>query len=184
MEEIKLYKAKTKAFKLLALTILFVVSGIWLITIDKSLVGWLCTLFFGLGIPIGIFHLFDKRPQVVINESGIWDRTMKQDIIKWEQINEAYPIDIHRQKFISLVVEDSFVFKQKQYKWAKKISDSIGAQRLNLSLGQLNINEIMLTNFINEMVNSDKSDRLNIIKRYSDKFCTRKKRVNSFFTVL
>jgi hypothetical protein len=169
MEEIKLYKTKTKAFKLLALTIPFVVGGIWLIMIDKDLVGWLSTLFFGLGIPVGIFHLFDKRPQIIINESGIWDRTTKQDIIKWEQITEAYPIDIHGQKFISLVVDDSFVFKQKQYKWAEKISDIVGVQRLNLSLGQLNINEMKLTEFIKEMINSDKSDRLDIIKRYFDK---------------
>jgi hypothetical protein len=164
MEEIKLYKAKTKAVKLLALTIPFVVGGIWLITIDKGLVGWLGTLFFGLGIPIGIFHLFDKRPQIIINESGIWDRTTKQDIIKWEQIIEAYPIDIHGQKFISLVVNDSFVFKQKQYKWAEKISNVIGVQRLNLSLGQLNINAMKLSEFIKEMINSDKSERPNIIR--------------------
>ncbi len=87
--------------------------------------------FFGLGLPVGLFQTFDKRPQIVITENGIWDRTTNQDEVKWEQIIEAYPLDIHGQKFISLVTDDTFVFKKNPYKWAAKINEFVGAQNLN-----------------------------------------------------
>ena len=28
--------------------------------------------FFGLGILIGLFHSFDRRAQIIINENGVW----------------------------------------------------------------------------------------------------------------
>jgi len=116
MIEAKLYKTTLKGLKIFALTIPFVVIGIWMITkadgsLTDRITGWFVTLFFGLGIPVGLFQLLDRRPQIIINENGIWDRTTNQDEVKWEQIQGAYPLDIYGQKFISLVVDDTFVFK-------------------------------------------------------------------------
>ena len=132
----------------------FVVMGLWMITdnpygITEYYMGWFCMCFFGLGIPVGLFQTFDRRPQIIINENGIWDRTTNQDEVKWEQIIEAHLLDIFEQKFISLVTDDTYVFKKNPYKWAEKINKEIGAQNLNLHLGQINIDELELTNFIN-----------------------------------
>lgn len=163
-----------KGLKVFALTILFLAIGIWMITkadsssIDR-IMGWLVTLFFGLGIPVGLFHLLDRRPQIIINENGIWDRTTNQDEVKWEQIQDAYPLNIYGQKFISLVVDDSFVFRQKQYKWVAKINEEIGAQRLNLHLGQLKMDENKMTAFIQEITETEKQNRPTIIKKYFDR---------------
>ena len=77
MTEVKLYKTTLKGLKIFALTIPFVIIGIWMIIKDESS-GWLITLFFGLGIPVGLSQLFDRRPQIIINENGIWDRTKNQ----------------------------------------------------------------------------------------------------------
>ena len=123
----------------------------------------------GLGIPVGLFQLFDKRPQIIINENGIWDRTTNQNEVKWEQIQGAYPLDIYGQEFISLVVDDTFVFKRKQYKWAAKINEAIGAQKLNLHLSQLRIDKNKMTSFIQEMTETEKRNRPSIIKKYFDK---------------
>jgi len=129
------------------------------------MMGWVSTCFFGLGIPIGLFQTFDKRPQIVITENGIWDRTTHQDEIKWEQIIEAYPIDIHGQKFISLVT----VFKKKTSRRAAAINQFIGAQKLNLRLGQINIDEIELTNFINQITKETIEERRRSIKNFKIK---------------
>lgn len=174
MTEVKLYKTTLKGLKIFALTIPFVVIGIWMITkTDSSLtdkvMGWFGTLFSGLGIVVGFFHLFDSRPQIIINENGIWDRTTNQDEVKWEQIQGAYPLDIYGQKFISLIVDATFVFKQKQYKWAAKINGAIGAQKLNLQLSQLKMDEKKMTTFIQEMTKAEKHNRSIIIKKYFDK---------------
>ena len=168
MTEVKLYKTPLKGLNIFALTIPFVIIGIWMITKDESS-GWLITLFFGLGIPVGLFQLFDKRPQIIINENGIWDRTTNQKEVKWEQIQGAYPLDIYGQEFISLVVDDTFVFKLKQYKWAAKINEAIGAQKLNLHLSQLRIDKNKMTSFIQEMTETEKRNRPSIIKKYFDK---------------
>ena len=168
MTEVKLYKTTLKGLRIFALTIPFVVIGIWMITNNESS-GWLVTLFFALGIPVGLFQIFDRRPQIIINENGIWDRTTNQDEVKWEQIQGAYPLDIYGQKFVSLVVDDTFVFKQKQYKWAAKISEAIGVQKLNLHLGQLKIDENKMTAFIQEMAETEIRDRPSIIKKHFDK---------------
>jgi len=171
MTEIKLYKTTTKGLKIIGMCLPFVVIGIWMITDNPNgsteyIMGWFGTCFFGIGIPIGLFQTFDKRPQIIINENGIWDRTTKQDEIKWEQIIEAYPLAIFGQKFISLVTDDTFVLKKKLYKWAAKINEEMGAQKLNLSLGQINVDECDLTNLINELNKAEKGERKNLIQSF------------------
>ena len=149
----------------------FVLMGFWMITDNpygttEYIIGWVDTCFFGLGILLGLFQTFDKRPQIVITEKGIWDRTSNQGEVKWEKIIEAYPLDIHGQKFISLVTDDTFVLKKKSYKWAAKINEFVGAQNLNLHLGQLNIDEIELTNFINDLCNENLDERRKLIRTF------------------
>lgn len=172
MTEIKLYKSSWKGIRVIALTLPFVVIGIWMISKEQKgtyeyIMGWLCVSFFGLGIPIGIFNLLDKRAQIIINENGIFDRTLKQGEIKWEQIIEAYPIDINNQKFISLVVDETFEFKKKQYKWMEKLNELVGAQKLNLNLSQIKIDETKLSELINKIRSSEKNERLNFIRTFS-----------------
>jgi len=174
MTEIKLYKTTTKGLKIIGMSLPFVVIGLWMITKEQIgtasyIMGWVCTCFFGLGFPVGLFQTFDKRLQIIITENGIWDRTTKQDEIKWEQIIEAYPLDIHGQKFISLVTDETFVFKKKPYKWAEKINEFVGAQNLNLHLGQINIDEIELTNFINQLTKETREERKKLVQNFKVK---------------
>ena len=122
--------------------------------------------FFGIGIPIGLFHLFDRRPQIIITESGIWDRTTNEGEIKWEQIKGAKLLNIHGQNFISLFVDDTFTFSKKQYKWAAKLNEEIGAQRLNLSLGQLKIDPIKLSDLLFQLTSTEKKERITVIRNY------------------
>lgn len=171
MTELKIYKTATKGLKLLGMSLPFVLLGVWMIFESKLgssdyIMGWIGTCFFGLGIPIGLIQLFDRRPQILINENGIWDRTTKQDVIKWEQIIDAYPLDIFDQKFVSIVSDDSFVFKKKTYKWATKLNRAIGAQNLNLHLGQTSVDENELTELIKNLAKAEKKSRREIIKSF------------------
>ena len=146
MLEIKLYKSPFKGLKLIALAISFVAIGIWMIMkepygTNDYILGWISISFFGLCIPLGLFNMFDKRPQIIITENGILDRTNNQDEIKWEQIKSACTLEIYKQKFISLLVDETFILKKKQFRWAAKINEVIGAQKVNLNLSTSSSND-------------------------------------------
>lgn len=152
--DIKLYKSPWKAIKLILLCSIFVVGGVFLLNSSDAprWAGWMSILFFGLGYPVGLFHLFDRRPQIIINEIGIFDRMAYRDFINWEVITGAYPMDIHNQKFICLIVDENYEPKIKKKEYIKKFNKDIGAQELNIALGQVQIDEIKLTQFILAMI--------------------------------
>ena len=133
---------------------------------DKFM-GWFGTIFFGLGIPVALFHLFDKRPQIIINDIGIFDRTTNQKTINWEIIENAYLANIHGQKFICLVVNEKFEPSKQKGKWFKRtvrLNKALGFQELNISLGQIKIDEAKLRDFILKMSQADHPQRKEILK--------------------
>ena len=171
MSEIKFYKSPWRSVQLLLLCSIFVASGIWMLTSSDAprWAGWLNALFFGLGIPIGLFHLFDRRPQIIINELGIFDRTAYTDFINWEVIRGAYPMNISGQKFICLIVNEEYEPSRKKGNFAKKLADfsrGIGAQELNISLGQVKVDEKKLNQFILEMIKLSPDIRKQKIQKF------------------
>ena len=151
----------------MALCTPFVVLGIFILG-KSPLVGWLSIGFFGLAYPLGIYNLLDKRPAIILNEIGIFDRSINKEFINWELIKEAYPINISRQKFICLVLDEKFKpSKQKGlfYKSASKLNEALGAQELNINLNQVQkIDEVKLTLFILKMSKANKTDRATHLK--------------------
>lgn len=172
MTEIKLHKRPLKGLKIIALALPLIAVCIWMILSEPSgsidnIIGWVGTCFFGLGIPVGLIHTFDRRAQIIITEEGIWDRTLKQDEIKWEQIQEAYPLDIIGQKFIPLIVDETFTPKKKLYKWAEELNEFLEGQQANLNISQLKIDAQEMTNFLNEIISTDKTERHKVIKKFA-----------------
>ncbi len=168
MNGIKFYRSPWKAVKLLALATPFVLIGIWLV--ERSLPGsrgfyaaWIAILFFGLGIAVGLFHLFDKRPQIVINENGLWARYTKQGLIEWEFITDAYLMNVYGQEFIPLILDKSFKIKSKHYKWAEWINKRLGAQRVNIHVDPIQVDPIKFAVFIRIMIQADEATRKEIV---------------------
>lgn len=164
MKEIKLYKSPLKAVRLILLSSIFVIGGILGINngFQPAWVNWLCICFFGLGYPVALFNLFDRRPKIIINELGIFDRAVHKDFINWEIIRGAYIIDIHRQKFICLVVDEEFKPSRKKSKFSRKIAalnEAIGAQELNINLSEIKIDVNRFAEFILLMRNATKPER-------------------------
>ena len=169
MKEIELYKSPWKVIKLILLCSIFATLGLWgfLTGHMPNWVAWLNICFFGLGYPVGLFHFFDRRPQIIINETGIFDRTTNKDFINWEIIQDAYLIDIHKQKFICLVVDEKFKpsqNKSKLYQKTAKFNEAIGAQELSISLGQIKIDPEKLIEFILLMRTANKSKQNYLVK--------------------
>lgn len=130
-----------------------------------SYFSWFSLCFFGLGVPLSLFNFFDTRPQIVINEAGIFDRMAYTDFINWNLIKDAYLVDIHNQKFICLVIDDAAIHLIKKRK-AMKLSKQLGFQEINLSLGQIKINEMKFVNFILSMSNASSPEKQFLINSF------------------
>lgn len=165
MREIKLYKSPLKSLKLVVLSSIFVLPSIWFImNKEDEIILWFCLCFFGLGFVLGLLNMFDRRAQIIINKVGIWDRTTKQDIIKWEFIENAYDVNVHKQLFISFKTNKKFVPKKKMYKWAKFLNKSVGAQNLNINVSYIKADIEKLLTLINILKNEPIENREQVIE--------------------
>ena len=174
MIEVKLYKSPWKALLLLISSGAFVALFIFLMSIKgPKLMAILGLVFFGFGVCVALFHLFDRRPQIIINDIGIFDRTIHDQFINWELIRNAYTFDVHGQKFISLKIDDNFKPSKKKGKWYKrvaKLNEALGAQELNINLSQIHMNTKRLTAFILKMTEAtDLGARASVIKELKGK---------------
>lgn len=169
MREVKLYKSYTKSIQLIVISGCFIILGVFMLAkSDSRLVEWSAIIFGLLGLLTGVFHLVDKRPQIIINEIGIFDRTTHKDFINWEIIRDAYLVGSYGQKFICLIISEEFEPSKKKGNLSKKIvqvSKSMGFQELNISLGQIRINEKRFGEFIVSMTRANKMDRNEIIQK-------------------
>ena len=170
-----LYKSPIRALKLQAMTLPFVAIGVWMIIRSDAWeydwwIGWLCSLFFGMGIPISLYNLFDRRPHIILNETGVFDRTLHRDIINWEVIQDAYPYVISNQKFIALIVSDEFKPSRKKSVWYQRMArmnEALGAQELNLNLSQVKADEVKLAILIKLLAKSPRAERGNLLGNFS-----------------
>ena len=170
MTEYKIYKSRWKAIKLLAVCSLFVAAGFFILSAGKaSPVGaWLTISFFGLGIPISLFQLLDRRPQIIVNEIGIFDRTAHKDFINWEIIQDAYIVKVQQETFICLVVPEEFEPSTHKSRFKKRmagLSKAIGFQELNISLGNVNVDAERMAEFILAMRSAEKGSRQSLIRK-------------------
>lgn len=170
MKEIRLYKSKWKILGLLLGSLIFVFGGIHMLgTADtdpvKKIISWTSILFFGLGIPIFLYNLLDRRPQIVINEVGILDRSIVKEFINWNVIDNAYLVDTG-VKFICLVMKPGTDLKKSQSWFASKMSSinqSFGFQEININLASIKIDEKRLAEFILEMSKAQPQERQQLL---------------------
>ena len=169
MTEIKLYQSSRKAWQLIGWSTPFVLVGVWMaVTGANSWLGWLSVAFFGFSFFMGIYSLFDRKPHIMINEVGIYARSLGRDFINWELIHGAYPTSIAGQPYICLIVDEAYKPSRKKgplYKNAVKLTEMIGAQELNIHLGQIKkIDEIKLSAFIVAMSRAEPTNRAELMK--------------------
>lgn len=104
-------------------------------------IGIICILFFGIGLIMFPKQLFDRQPRVIINDEGIFDRTLKVGIIEWRDINEAYLQSVSGSEFISLVLTDNNKYLRRTTKTFAKIAsynEILGFETLNINLSGVN----------------------------------------------
>jgi len=166
MSEITLYKSPKKALRLLGLCSLFVLPGCYLIYKGRKYLPFIASIgFFGLGYIIGFFHLFDKSPQITISSKGIWDTTLKLDIIPWHSIYDAYTLTINKQAFICLVTNEEVTGK-KIHKLTRMLNEGIEAQKVNLNLSAVKADPNIIISLIVQLINEPQEGRSGLINTF------------------
>ncbi|NCD68969.1 hypothetical protein GSY63_06350 [Mucilaginibacter sp. R11] len=129
-------------------------------------VSWLCLCFFGWGVPIGIFNLLDRKPQIIINETGIFDRSAYKDFINWDIIEHAYWNTSYKQTFVCLIIKDQFKHLIQIKSKLKEVSLAMGYSEININLGPIrNIDHQKLTALIVNLAKADPSARATLLSQ-------------------
>ncbi len=169
MDEIIIYKSRWKAIRLMLFASVFVLASFWMLAkrhhTAYSWVYWTCAGFFGLCYPIGLFNLFDRRPQIIINETGIFDRNAYKDFVNWNTIDHAYWTTVHRQPFVCLILKDEFKELIKSNSKMKQVNLAMGFQEVNINLSSVsNVDQEKLTALIINLANAKPVDRSKLLK--------------------
>lgn len=183
MYEIKIYKSKWKAIKLILLSLPFVAISLYSILTHTIIMpqplNWLMLFLFGLGVSIGIFNLLDTRPEMILNEKGIFDRLSysifdkdeNKGFIAWDSIEDAWihsyhgrspqGIPISKQEFICIKLNKKVALKIKK----RKLSKSLGLGDFNIPLMNLKkFDQQRFLSLIMEMQNSDIHQKENLLR--------------------
>ncbi|RZJ64800.1 MAG: hypothetical protein EOO45_17935 [Flavobacterium sp.] len=153
MNEIKLYKSPIKAIWIIIGCSLFVFPSIYILVYQTNpkMVYWFSAVFFSFGYVVGLINLFDKKPQIILNSNGIWDRSLDFKTISWEDIIDCYELRIHRVKFICLVTTPELSQMKKFPEWVDLLHDDIEAQKFNLSTAHVKVKPDSLIKAIKQL---------------------------------
>ena len=136
MEKVIIRNSRWKHVLLLIGCIGFVAAGIWMIIQGKQF-GWVALLFFGSGIPISIWQIADSRPRLIIDDSGVLDRTLGVGRIEWTDIQEAYVRSISGNDFICLELKNPEKYSQQLSQVKRAMADAnrgLGFTDFNINL--------------------------------------------------
>ena len=72
------------------------------------IIGLVGALFFGIGAVVIFWHLFDRKPGLIINDQGIviGNSSKNSTLVLWSDIEEIVITKIHNQNFLTLMVKN------------------------------------------------------------------------------
>lgn len=144
----------------------FVLVGVWLIYHQHLIIGWLNIGFFGFGIVLKTINLLDRRPQIIINETGIFDRSAYKDFINWDIIDHAYWNTSYTQAFVCLIIKDEYKHLIEGNEKLRELSKAMGYEEININLGPVrNIDHEKLTGLIVNLASAKPADRGSLIHK-------------------
>ncbi|MDO7847144.1 STM3941 family protein [Hymenobacter sp. M29] len=170
MQEFRLYKSPWKALKLLVGCAAFVAIGCLMLSRPDAPQGvaWMSIVFFGLGLLVSLFQLLDRRPQIIVNDVGVFDRMMHHEFINWEIIQDVYLAEVNKQTFICLVVDEAFEPSRRKGKFKQgmaSLNKGMGFQELNISLGFVSIDAFRFAEFILAMCGAAPPERDELVRK-------------------
>ncbi|MEW5929916.1 MAG: STM3941 family protein [Gemmatimonadota bacterium] len=90
----------------LLLALGLVAAGVFVVLNGDEWAGWIGIVYFGgCALVVGI-QAADARPRIVIDERGIFDRTLRVGVIEWEDVRDVHPPSARYGHFVPLDLRD------------------------------------------------------------------------------
>ncbi len=146
--------SRTRYFFLLLAAIGFVVGGVFLVARGSGAdawVGWMSIAFFGAGIPLFARQLLDSKPRVILDDAGVFDRTLGVGAIPWSEIKGAYVKSVHGNSFVCLVLTDPDRWVRKLPAVQRKLvqtNEALGFQPLNINLSGTAVDPVLVLDIV------------------------------------
>jgi hypothetical protein len=142
--------ARRKLLLLLFVSLAFVAVGLWSVR-DRKWMGLAPAIFFEGCALVFIRELLDTRPRIVIDDVGVFDRTLKVGIVSWDDILDAEGFSKGGQPFIALRLRSDPKYTDRlspAYRRLVQLQHTVGFATLNLNLSTLRSNPYVLAEFI------------------------------------
>jgi len=128
MQDELIFKAsRKKALMILAISIGFVVLGVWLAP-ENPIIGWLCVGFFGLGIPVSLLMMRPNSAYLKLTPEGIEIvAAYRTTRIKWSEVEGFYVGSISGAKIIGVAYSPEYQKQEAGRAVASALSGMEGA---------------------------------------------------------
>jgi hypothetical protein len=141
MEPLVIRSSRWRYVLLLLVSAGFVAVGTLLVMrTPNQTVGWANVVFFGVCAATFLWQVVDARPRLVIDERGVFDRTLGVGVIPWSEIEAVDPRAMMGQQFVSLTLRDPSLLTRRLPQWRRTLTRAnraAGFEELNLNLGGL-----------------------------------------------
>lgn len=124
-------------------------------------------IFFGLGLIVFLRQIFDARPRIVVDERGIFDRTLSVGIIEWQDIEHARPNSVVGNPFISIRLTDPEKYLERAMNSQKKLArlnKYLGAETININLSGINESPAEILAVVLKGIHDRKTENQNFSK--------------------
>jgi hypothetical protein len=141
MEPLVVRSSRLRYVPLLVASVAFVAIGLVLaLRTPHRLVGWSNVAFFGACAATFCRQVVAVRPRLVIDERGVFDRTLGVGVIPWSEIVAVAPRRMVGYPFVGLTLRDPSAFTRRLPAWQRVLTRgnrAVGFEPLNLNLGGL-----------------------------------------------
>lgn len=170
MERLELIPKRGKLVRLLVGALVFVGLGFVLLLFPQAFVPdapwarWgvsaiaiVAILFFGACGVFAARQFFDRRPRLVLDDEGVFDRTLGTAVIPWREIRGARIVEVSNTKFISLELADEERWAAAMpgtKRWMGAANQRLGFGRFNLNLSALDVTAEEILRVIQKQIGS------------------------------
>lgn len=146
-----------------------IAGGLVLYYVGDRLLGWCFVITAVFTLIYGIGSLFDRKPYIILSESGITDMATVRQEIEWDAVQFADDFFFRGGYFVRLLLRRDYkpqAIPPSRFLRFDRIYESKGMKAIYLRMGGLEADSMRLVALIRRMVAADARQRPEILGGY------------------